>query len=146
MGFLPNGDLVLISLDDKICLYYYKDRPATDVNYWQYSQVYDIEIPDSLNELGIQFYVYQTKLLIFNGIIMVQWNLSEMTFDMKYNLINNDYISHVVINKDQTLLALDINGEIDVFLMDTGACISKYSRYYFYNFFLFLFILYYGFV
>ena len=87
MGFLHNGDLVLISLDDKICLYYYEDRPASNANHWKYSRVYDIEIPDSLNDIGIQFYVYRTKLLIFNGIIMVQWNLSDMTFDMKYNLI-----------------------------------------------------------
>ena len=85
------------------------------------------DIPENLKELGIQFYMHQTKLLIFNGIQIVQWNLLEMIFDMKYDLANNDYISNLMTNKNQTLLTLDINGEIYIFSMETGMWISKYG-------------------
>src|SRR5436309_10329669 len=74
MGFLPNGDLVLISLDDKIYLYSFKNKPTKNATIWEYSQVYDTKAK-SLHELGIQFYVYQTKLFISDGLQLIQWDL-----------------------------------------------------------------------
>jgi hypothetical protein len=131
MGFLPNGDLILISLDNKIYLYSFKNKPITTTILWDYSRsyntMYDTETPENVKELGIQFLVYQTKLFLFNRLLLVQWDLLEMTFEVEYNLINDDRISNVVINQNQTLLALDINGEIDIFSMETGMWISKYG-------------------
>ena len=127
MGFLPNGDLVLISLDDKIYLYSFENKPTTKTNLWKYSQVYDTETK-SLHELGIQFYVYQTKLFIFDGLQLIQWDLIKMTFEKQYDLVNDNYISNLVINKNQTLLALNQYGEqIDVYSMETGISVSRYG-------------------
>ena len=126
MGFLPNGDLVLTSLDDKIYLYSFKNKPTTEASLWEYSQVYDIE-NESLHKRSIQFYVYQTKLFIFDRLQLIQWDLSKMTFEKQYDLVNESYISNLVINKNQTLLALDIDGKIDIFSMETETWISKYG-------------------
>ena len=45
MGFLPNGDLIIVSLDEeskdyKIYLYHFNKKP-------EYSHIYDIEINES---------------------------------------------------------------------------------------------------
>ena len=154
MGFLPNGDLILVSLKDyKIYLYSSRSKPSNSTTPWKYSQIYDIEIPKSLkislklkNEY-INCFVYQTedktKLFIstttkfhkYDSVTTIaQWNLSKMTFDfeMQYNL-SDSYktmffsLSNIVINKDQTLLALNIKEVIYVFAMETGIQISKYS-------------------
>ena len=60
---------------------------------------------------------------------MTQWNLLTMTFDMQYFI---DGSSNVVINKNQTLLALNVNNsnedkKIEVFSMETGMRVSKYG-------------------
>jgi hypothetical protein len=69
MEFLPNGDLILVSLNVqqtnyKIYLYSIKNKPTTNTNLWKYSQVlYDIEISEGLKEHEIHCFVYQTKLI-----------------------------------------------------------------------------------
>ena len=69
---------------------------------------------------------------------MFQWNLSTMTFDTQY-FIDYDidyniiyYLDKIVINKNQTLLALNNsfnnrNYKIYVISMETGTVISKYG-------------------
>ena len=65
---------------------------------------------------------------------MFQWNLSTMTFDMQYFFdYDIDNPTEIVINKNQTLLALNIFNISDeyyvfyVFSMETGTLISKYG-------------------
>jgi hypothetical protein len=98
-----------------------------EIPSWEYSREYDIEIPGSINEFKIQFLVYQTKLFIFNPFILIQWDLSTMVFEMQYNI--NGRISGIVINKDENVLALDIDQEtrIDIYSMENGIRISSYG-------------------
>ncbi len=59
MGFLPNGDLILVSLiDRKIYLYSFKNKPKKDATLWGYSQIYDIETPKYLNFDHIDCFVH----------------------------------------------------------------------------------------
>src|SRR5438128_6399131 len=70
MGFLSNSDLILVSLKDyKIYLYSFQNKPSnstTPSTPWEYSQIYDIELPKSLDisltnkDEYIDCYVYQT--------------------------------------------------------------------------------------
>src|ERR1051325_11655716 len=89
-GFLPNGDLIIVSFNDelkeyKIYSYSFKNKPATNTTLWKCSQIYDIEFPESLKDEDIKCFVYQTKLFLFYGRrLMTQWNLLTMTFDMQY--------------------------------------------------------------
>jgi hypothetical protein len=59
---------------------------------------------------------------------MFQWNLSTMTFDMQY-FFDYDHLKkhHIVINKSQTLLALNNSNKIEIFSMETGTHISSYG-------------------
>ena len=68
---------------------------------------------------------------------MFQWNLLTMTFDMQY-FCNLNYYKYyqvnIVINKNQTLLSLNIKNlnekdkyKIEVFSMETGMRISRYG-------------------
>ena len=130
VGFLPDGDLILVSLNDefkdyKIYKYSVNDKP-TNKRPWKCSQIYDIEITESLDDGGddgIRCFIYQTKLFCSNRQLMFQWDLSEMTFDTQYYF--EGYPSNIVINKNQTLLTLSINDKIEVFSMETGTHISK---------------------
>jgi hypothetical protein len=149
MGFLPNGDLILISLDDcKIYLYSFKNK--SESTPWKYSQTYDIEIPKSLRMHRIECFICQTKLFLINineGCIM-QWNLLRtfpkssmsflyinfLAFDMQYNLFelniskNGPFLEfNMVTNQNQTLLALNNGLNIDIFSMETGIWISRYG-------------------
>jgi hypothetical protein len=67
----------------------------------------------------------------FNEYGFTQWNLLTMTFDMEYRYLFGDSpnvnIFNVVINKNQTLLALNISAETIVFSMETGMWISRYG-------------------
>src|SRR5436190_10111732 len=135
--FLTNGDLIIVSLDDikvslndklkecKIYSYSFKNKPATNT-IWKCSQIYVIEFPESFKDEDIACFVYQTKLfLIYGRRLMTQWNLLTMTFDMQYFI---DGIPDViVINKNQTLLALSLDYKVDVFSMETGTHISSYG-------------------
>ena len=137
MGFLPNGDLVLVSSsitnylkDYKIYRYSVENKPTTNTTFWKCSQIYDIELTEHINDYYYSyFFVYQTKLFFINTHkkLMFQWNLSTMTFDMQYFLDDFDYFSkfEIVINKNQTLLAL--NYRFYVFSMETGTLIFKYG-------------------
>src|ERR1044072_4153803 len=124
-GFLPNGDLILVSLDNelkgyKIYLYSFKNKPTTDKTLWKYSQVYDIDIPECLKEHNIDCFIYQTKLFLYSGSnLITQMDLLTLTYDKRY-LLHNDVKNgpfKIVINKNQTLLALNICGAIDIFSM-----------------------------
>ncbi len=57
-----------------------------------------------------------------------------MTFDMQYNLSNSykvmdldKSLANIVINENQTLLALNIKEVIYILSMETGIQISKFS-------------------
>ena len=126
MGFLPNGDLILVDYK-KIYKYSFINKPTSIIlwKYWECSQRYYIEPHKSLNE--IDRFVYQTKLFLFNKGLMTQWDLLTMTFEMQYNLVDYEGGYSMVINKNQTLLALKINRKIDIYSMETGMHISRYG-------------------
>ncbi|CAB4436776.1 unnamed protein product [Rhizophagus irregularis] len=120
-GFLPDGDIILIddeSIDYKIYKY---SGPTRNVK-----EIFNIRNSKSLKE----YFIYQTKLFLFNEFGFIQWDLSKMSVDMEYiYLFDYDIIRHdpfnLVINKNQTLLALNINPKIDIFSMETGVWISS---------------------
>ena len=96
MGFLPNGDLVIVSRDYKIYLYSVENKPTTNTTLWKCSQIYDIETTEILEYP--RSFVYQTKLFFLNKRLMIQWNLLEMTFDMQYFFGKFEYYSIQYIN------------------------------------------------
>ena len=127
MEFLPNGDLVLVK-HKKIYLYSLRNKP-TNANLWECSQIYDIEIRQSLKKHEIDYFTEQTKLFFFNYGLVTQWDLSEMKFEMQYNFVN-ECVYNIVMNKNQTLLALHTGRyykEIDIYSMETGIHISRYG-------------------
>src|SRR5581483_5272499 len=79
IGFLPNGDLILVSLkydfklkelkDYKIYYYSVENNP-TKTTFWKCSQIYDIELTESLKYIrsyrSSYYFVYQTKLFFMN--------------------------------------------------------------------------------
>jgi hypothetical protein len=143
VGFLSDGSddhLIVVSLnnevlkDYKIYLYSFKNKPTTNETSWKHSQIYDIEIPKSLNEDIFDYcFVYKTKLFLFNGFqSMTQWNLLTMTFETQYFFNIFDYFlcsypSNIVINTNQTLIALDIDDRVNIFSMKNGMWISRYG-------------------
>ena len=141
MGFLPNGDLTIVSSliknylkDCKIYYYSVEDKPTTNTTFWKCSQIYDIELTERLKRYydDCYFFVYQTKLFFINTDkrLMFQWNLSTMTFDTQYFLDHQyrDFSDDIIMtNKNQTLLALNYNKKIDIFSMETGIRISRYE-------------------
>jgi hypothetical protein len=134
VGLLPNGDIILVSLNDEskdYKIYKYNNQLTTNTS----PQIYDIKIDGSLEErININCFIYQTKLFLFNEHQMAQWNLNEneITFDKQYFLDDMHDPSKVdifiVINKNQTLLAINISPDIiDIFSMKTGMRISRYG-------------------
>ena len=121
MGFLPNGDLILVD-GLKIYLYSLKDKSAL----WEHSQIYNLVLTRH-NFIGS--IVRQTKLFLYNDGLMTQWDLLTMTLEMHYD---NPAIGFIEINKNQTLLAslnmvsIDIVS-IDIYSMETGMRISRYG-------------------
>ncbi|CAG8678945.1 3550_t:CDS:2, partial [Rhizophagus irregularis] len=136
IGFLSNGSsgpihLVVVSLNEeakkaknhKIYLYSFEDKPETANGIWKCFQQYDIE---NVNEDDfVHCFVYQTKLFLFNGFqLMTQYDLLKMmtctkcTCENQYFLfddkLRNYYADkdkrsvNIVINKSQTLIALNI--------------------------------------
>ncbi|GET59298.1 hypothetical protein GLOIN_2v1784920 [Rhizophagus irregularis DAOM 181602=DAOM 197198] len=99
IGSLPNGDLIQVSPGDhKIYKYHFTDKPKNTVP-WEYSQIIDIEIPESLNGQVEGCSIYQTKLfLIVNGL-------------------------QITMNKNQTLLATNVVAHI--YSMENGMLIYK---------------------
>src|SRR5947209_5256336 len=80
MGFLPNGDLIIVSLslnkydelkDCKIYCYSVENKPTTNTTCWKCSQICDIELTESLIKDNYYhncnyFFVYQTELFFIN--------------------------------------------------------------------------------
>ena len=149
VGFRPvdsDDHLIVVSLNNEglkkdynIYMYSFSDKPpttnqTTNQTRWKHSQIYDIEIPKSLNEDIFDYcFVYQTKLFLILGCrSMIQWNLSSstMSFDMQYFFDYEDSPCNVVINKNKTLLALLADDKyVDIFSMETGTRISRYEGY-----------------
>ncbi|CAB5375146.1 unnamed protein product [Rhizophagus irregularis] len=149
IGFLPNGDIILVSLNDKLKDYkiYKYSKPKTNTISWENYKIYDIEILEGLIKHNTNCFIYQTKLFLFNGRRMYQWNLDNLdksnriTFEKQYFL--SDYTSDnsirsfsIVINKRQTLLALKIkkyHDKINIFSMETGMWISRLDDQYYHH-------------
>ena len=61
MGFLPNGDLIIVSSskyhlkDCKIYHYSVENKPTTNTTFWKCSQIYDIELTESLKHHSSRF-------------------------------------------------------------------------------------------
>ena len=129
MGFLPNGDLnIAYHYSNKIYKYSFVNKP-TNATLWEHSQLYKIETHKSLINFYIHKFVYQTKLFIFNNGFMSQWDLLTMTLEMQYNLVYFEVYSYrsIVINKNQTLLALCNHKQTDIYSMETGIHVSRYG-------------------
>ncbi|RGB34068.1 hypothetical protein C1646_815643 [Rhizophagus diaphanus] len=149
IGFLPNGDIILVSLNDKFKDYkiYKYLKPTTNTTSWENYKIYDIEILEGLIKHNTNCFVYQTKLFLFNGCRMYQWNLNNLdklnriNFEKQYFL--SDYTSDnsirsfsIVINKCQTLLALKIkkyHDKINIFSMENGMWISRLNDIYYHH-------------
>ena len=139
MGFLPDGDLIIISLnhedfklkDCQVYCYSIKNKPTRNTAVWKCSQIYDIEFT-KISSFDIFSFVYQTKLFCLwkKEQLMFQWDLLKMTFDVQYFIddveLRHDLLN-IVTNKHQTLLALGSQYKIDIFLMETGQLISRYG-------------------
>lgn len=142
MGFLPNGDLILAAsvvrlMDHMIFLYPRANLSSPQLLYkikFQSSNKYEVN--------GfIYYYIFQTKLFIFNDGCLSQWDLSSFSSKtpkkkMHYNLTSNraNYIIDIVINKNQTLLASCVlffyeggGFKTDIYSMKTGKHISRYG-------------------
>ena len=138
MGFLPNGDLILVSSSSnygfeycKIYCYSFENKP-TNTTFWKCSQIHELESTESLSVYEIKCFVHQTKLFFISQDrqLMFQWNLLTMTFDKQYYFGRSNYFSQpteVLINKNQTLLALITFRKFCVLSMETGMYISSYG-------------------
>ena len=140
MGFLPNGDLIVMLLntkklrDYKIYLYSFTNKP-TNAILWEYSQIYDIKFHESLNEHNYtDCFILCQKLFLFNDGHLIQWDLLKMTAsttsenpEIQYNLFS-EHLNNIVINKNKTLLATyDGVNVIYIYSMETGLRISRYG-------------------
>jgi hypothetical protein len=135
IGFLPNGDLIQVSLSDrKIYKYCLTDKPKDTVP-WKYSQINDVEISESLyGQYGqvtkLSCSICRTKLFLIvknKPTLILQFNLSTMNLERQYTLDTTN--TPVIISKNQTLLAV----ENCIFSMENGMVILEYCGYYFYN-------------
>ncbi|CAB5355561.1 unnamed protein product [Rhizophagus irregularis] len=139
IGFLLNGDLIQVSVNDrKIYKYCLKDKPENTA-HWKYSQIYDIEILE--NYLSSQFTeincsIYQTKLFLIvkkenNETLILQFDLLTMNLEKHYNsnIRMHCYSWDSMMNKNQTLLAI---GSYDncIFSTENGMLISKFDANY----------------
>ena len=156
MGFLPNDDLnILVSSsyynNFKIYSYSFKEL-NNNTTLWKYSQIYNIEedhhgILDKQIKLyeqkksHIKSFICQKNLFLINKGLMTQWKwkLEEkgktIKMQTQYNLVdvNSSSIKSIVINKDQTLLALALSVKnqekkiIDIYSLKNGIRISRYG-------------------
>ncbi|CAB4444692.1 unnamed protein product [Rhizophagus irregularis] len=138
IGFLPNGDLVHVSLSGgKIYKYYLKDKPK-NANLWEYSQINDIVIPESLYDqiTKLSCSVYQTKLFLIvkivndNKALILQFDLLTMNLERQYitDITIGSYRNiRVIMNKNQTLLATtyDSNYFLHIYSMENGMLLFK---------------------
>ncbi|CAB4412628.1 unnamed protein product [Rhizophagus irregularis] len=130
VGFLPNGDLIQVSLRDrKIYKYGFTDKPKNTVP-WEYSQIIDIEIPESLNG-QVELAIYRTKLFlnIVNNSKMFQFDLLTMNLERKYHEFTLYSEDQITVNKNQTLLAIGSgNDTISIYSMENGMLIYKCGK------------------
>lgn len=98
VGLLPNGDIILVSLNDEskdYKIYKYNNQLTKNI----IPQIYDIIIPESLEEcINVNCFVYQTKLFLFNEHRMTQWDLNgnDITFDKQYILDDILYMIRLI--------------------------------------------------
>ncbi|GBC04374.1 hypothetical protein RclHR1_05650002 [Rhizophagus clarus] len=152
LGFLPDSDsknqdarLILVSLNDhKIYKYRLnmtenKTSNTTENKTLKFSKIYDIKIPKRLDDQSkckLCCSIYQQMLFLCvqnRKTSILQFDLSTMDLVRQYDLLldwNSQHHSDkftTVINKDQTLLAIEISCSAYIFSMKNGRLISKFS-------------------
>ncbi|CAG8732641.1 20920_t:CDS:2 [Rhizophagus irregularis] len=135
-GFLPNGDLIQVSLiERKIYKYCFTDKPKNTVP-WEYSQINDIKI--RLNEhVMLLCSISRTKLFLFfeqfastypvaSTYKMLQFDLLSMNLERTYHEIH-PFMGYrqITVNKDQTLLTILQDSETYIYSMENGMLIYK---------------------
>ncbi|PKY49663.1 hypothetical protein RhiirA4_545423 [Rhizophagus irregularis] len=136
IGFLPNGDLIQVKLDNNdnnsnIYKYCFTNKPNNTAS-WEYSQIYDIEDLKNFKEnTFISCNICRTKLFLFvrkeYKAVMLQFDLLTMTLDKQYIFDCRPYsYPTTVINKSQTLCAIKILDYVCIFSMESGVFISEY--------------------
>ncbi|CAG8631927.1 116_t:CDS:2 [Rhizophagus irregularis] len=144
IGFLPNGDLIQVSLINKKIYKYCLENKPKNKGSWKCSQIYDLKIPKSLRGqyTTLRSSICQEKLfLIVNDhkTLIIQIDLSNMTFERQYIsegfildvfLCNSDgasfYRKPIIMNKNQTLFAI-ADDYTYIFSMENGMLILKYN-------------------
>ncbi|GES79935.1 hypothetical protein GLOIN_2v1882411 [Rhizophagus clarus] len=125
IGFLPNGDLIKVSVSErKIYKYSFADKPK-NTDPWEYSQINDIEIPESLNnKIRFDCSIYRTKLfLIVDLRKMLQFDLLTMNLEKQYHEFTYQQKKPIIMNKNQTLLATVSNDSTYIYSMENGMLI-----------------------
>ncbi|PKY31900.1 hypothetical protein RhiirB3_393647 [Rhizophagus irregularis] len=130
IGFLPNGDLIHVSSSDrKIYKYRLTDKPKNKVP-WECSQIIDIKIPKDLinSQINLDYCpIYRTKLfLIVNYNKMLQFDLLTMNLERQYHEFPSNP-NPVIMDKNQTLLAIESAWKTYMYSMETGMLIYKYD-------------------
>jgi hypothetical protein len=138
IGFLPNGDLIQVSLSNsQIYKYCLTDKPTKDTDTWECSQINDIEIPESLygQVTKLSCSICRTKLFLFvrdSKTLILQFDLLTMNLERQYTSDIKPYWSIPVITNNQTLLAIASLGFFYIFSMENGMLILKHNcGYYF---------------
>ncbi|CAB4427946.1 unnamed protein product [Rhizophagus irregularis] len=133
IGFLFNGDLIQVSPNNrKIYKYSLKDMPK-NTDPWEYSQIYDIEIPENFYDqfTNMDCFIRQTKLFLIvrkknRGTLILQFDLFTMNLERHHNShIEVTYPNEVIMNKNQTLLAIGSSSDIYIFSMENGMLILR---------------------
>ncbi|RIB14130.1 hypothetical protein C2G38_2248442 [Gigaspora rosea] len=140
IGFLPNGDLILVSICNHKIYKYLTNNMPKNIATLKYSETYDIEIPKSLYDQSIYCSMYQEKLFLFiqnRKTSILQFDLLKMNLDRRYDSPinwNSLYSSKfryeftiVIMNKNRTLLAVEILYYTCIFSMENGRLISNLS-------------------
>ncbi|CAB5394988.1 unnamed protein product [Rhizophagus irregularis] len=134
IGFFPNGDLVRVSLSDrKIYKYLITDKPK-NTDPWKISQINDIDIPESLYIRDTR--LCRTKLFLLGGnrdrTLMLQFDLLTMNFERQYITPSPVEIVYpptpIIMNKNQTLLAIGTIRYTYIFSMENGMLISELNN------------------
>ncbi|RIA78644.1 hypothetical protein C1645_842773 [Glomus cerebriforme] len=124
--------------------YCLKDKPK-DTAPWEYSQINDIEITKSLYGQDTKFFcsIYRTKLFLIvkdRKTLILQFDLLTRNLERQYTSDITPYWclpinTPIIMNKNQTLLAILVDYYTYIFSKENGTLISKHNcEYYFYNF------------
>ncbi|GBB88159.1 hypothetical protein RclHR1_01470007 [Rhizophagus clarus] len=131
-GLLPNGDLIRVSLSDRKIYKYCSRDKSKNMDSWKYSQINDMEIPESLYDqiTHLSCTICRTKLFLFvetRKVLILQFDLFTMDLERQYTTdIGFAWSGLVIMNKDQTLFAIRTQGYICIFSMENGMLISKH--------------------